>query len=254
MSIKINNFINSNENINVVDKKGIFTVFEHLLDLSVYPSTAETCYYMAQMGCTTKQVLIKLEDNAIRLKPGAMQMMLGNIQQTTGLKGVGDLMMKGVKSKMTGDAAIKPLYKGTGYIITEPTYRFPIIINVDDWGGAIVCDDSMFICCDDELKDKVVARSNLSSAVFGKEGFFNLCLEGSGHAVLQSKCPLEELYEIVLNNDVVKIDGNNAVCWSKSLQFTTECSGKTLLGSAASGEGLVNVYRGTGKLLVAPLQ
>ena len=86
------------------------------------------------------------------------------------------------------------------------------------------------------------------------EGLFNLCLEGSGHAVLNSSCPIKELYEITLDNDCIKIDGNNAVCWSRSLAFTVERSGKSLIGSAASGEGLVNVYRGTGKILVAPLE
>jgi uncharacterized protein (AIM24 family) len=44
-----------------------------------------------------------------------------------------------------------------------------------------------------------------------------------------------------------------AIAWSGSLQFTVEKSGKSLLGSAASGEGLVNVYRGTGRILLAPL-
>ena len=57
----------------------------------------------------------------------------------------------------------------------------------------------------------------------------------------------------ILQNDVVKIDGNMAIAWSGSLEFTVERSGKTLLGSAASGEGLVNVYRGTGKVLMAPV-
>ena len=48
------------------------------------------------------------------------------------------------------------------------------------------------------------------------------------------------------------IDGNMALAWSGSLNFTVERSGKSLVGSAASGEGLVNVYRGTGKVLLAP--
>ena len=55
-----------------------------------------------------------------------------------------------------------------------------------------------------------------------------------------------------LENDVVKIDGNMAIAWSGSLNFTVEKSSKSLLGSAVSGEGLVNVYRGTGKILMAP--
>ena len=218
------------------------------------PRSAQNDWFMAQMGCTPKQVMIQLKDNAVRLKPGAMQMMMGNVEQTSGVTGVGDLFGKVLKGKATGDNAIKPLYRGTGIIITEPTYSHPIILDLAEWGGAIVCDDGMFLVCDDEIRDTVVMRNNLGSAVAGGEGLFNLCLEGQGHAVVNSACPMEELYMIELNNETIKIDGSNAVCWSKSLQFTVERSGKSLLGSMASGEGLVNVYRGTGKILVAPLQ
>ncbi len=41
------------------------------------------------------------------------------------------------------------------------------------------------------------------------------------------------------------------VAWSPSLNFMVERTTATLIGSAASGEGLVNVYRGTGRVLVA---
>ena len=34
---------------------------------------------------------------------------------------------------------------------------------------------------------------------------------------------------------------------------SVERAGKSLIGSATSGEGLVNVYRGTGKVLMAPV-
>ena len=34
--------------------------------------------------------------------------------------------------------------------------------------------------------------------------------------------------------------------------FTVERSSKSLLGSMVNGEGLVNIYRGTGKILMAP--
>ena len=69
---------------------------------------------------------------------------------------------------------------------------------------------------------------------------------------IEADAPKEELVEIILDNDVVKIDGNYAIAWSSSLNFTVERSGKSLIGSAASGEGLVNVYRGTGKVLMMP--
>ena len=69
--------------------------------------------------------------------------------------------------------------------------------------------------------------------------------------MLESPVPREELAVIDMQDDVVKIDGNMAIAWSGSLQFTVERTTKTLIGSAASGEGLVNVYRGSGRILVA---
>ena len=97
-------------------------------------------------------------------------------------------------------------------------------------------------------------RSNLSSAVLGNEGLFNLSLSGNGFVALESPVPREELVEVELQNDVLRIDGNFAVAWSKGLNFTVEKSTKSLIGSAVSGEGLVNVYRGTGKVLMAPVR
>ena len=93
-----------------------------------------------------------------------------------------------------------------------------------------------------------------SSAVAGKEGLFNLCLSGSGIAILESPVPRDELIEFNLQDDEVKIDGNMAIAWSNSLKFTVERSSKSLMGSAVSGEGLVNVYRGTGRILMAPTE
>lgn len=133
----------------------------------------------------------------------------------------------------------------------EPTYRYIVLIDVAEW-GTVVLDDGLFLACESSLQQKVVARSNLSSAVLGGEGLFNLSLSGKGIAALECYVPYEELIEVVLDNDVMKIDGNMAVAWSGSLDFTVEKSGKSLLGSAVSGEGLVNVYRGSGKILLAP--
>lgn len=43
------------------------------------------------------------------------------------------------------------------------------------------------------------------------------------------------------------------MCWSSNLDFTVERTTKTRIGSAVSGEGLVNVYRGTGRVLMCPV-
>jgi len=48
-----------------------------------------------------------------------------------------------------------------------------------------------------------------------------------------------------------EIDQNFAVVWSNSLEFRMKRSSKSLIGSAVSSEGFVNVYRETRKILMA---
>ena len=249
---KIKNFTD-NDDIRVLDQQGPFQVIEYLRDLSVSPADAALAYYCNAMNVRKRQVLCDVSKANITVQAGAMQWTVGNVNATTGLKGVGDLFGKALRGSVTGESAIKPEYTGDGMLMLEPTYKHLILLDVADWGGSIVLDDGLFLACDSRLKHKAVMRSNFSSAVAGGEGLFNLGIQGSGVVCLESAVPKEELIEIELQNDVLKIDGNFAVAWSGSLNFTVERSGKSLIGSAASGEGLVNVYRGTGKVLMAPV-
>ena len=249
---KVKNFLDNND-IKILDTKGPFTVVEYLRDLSVTPMTAQTSYFSNLMNVRKRQVICNLAVSPVTVQAGAMQWMIGNVNATTGLKGVGDLFSKAVRGKVTGESAIKPEYTGDGQIVLEPTYRHIILINLEEWNNSIVLDDGLFLACESKLQQKAVMRSNISSAVAGNEGLFNLGVQGQGILCIESPCPQEELIEIELENDTVKIDGNMAIAWSGSLEFTVERSGKSLIGSAASGEGLVNVYRGTGKVLLAPV-
>lgn len=248
----IKNFTD-NDDVRVLGSMGPFTVVEYLKDLSVTPSTAMTAYYCNEMNVRKRQVICDLSKANITLQAGAMQWMAGNVNATTGLKGVGDFFGKAVRGKVTGESAVKPEYTGNGVLVLEPTYRHILLIDLADWNGSIVLDDGLFLACDSKLKQKAVMRSNFSSAVAGGEGLFNLGVVGNGMLCLESPSPKEELIEVTLQDDVLKVDGNMAIAWSGTLDFTVERSGKTLLGSAASGEGLVNVYRGTGKALLAPV-
>jgi len=248
----INNFTD-NDDIRILNQLGPFTVIEYVRDLSVMPSESLLAYYCNEMNVRKRQVVCDLKEANIILQAGAMQWTVGNVNATTGVKGVGDLFGKALRGSVTGESAIKPEYTGDGILVLEPTYKHILLVDLDEWNGSIVLDDGLFLACDASLKHKAVPRSNLSSAIAGNEGLFNLGIVGHGILCLESPCPREELVEIELKNDVLKVDGNMAIAWSGSLEFTVERSGKTLIGSAASGEGLVNVYRGTGRVLLAPV-
>ena len=242
-----------NDDIRVLTELGPFTVIEYLRDLSVSPANAATAYFASEMNVRRRQVICDLKKANITLQAGAMQWMVGNVNATTGIKGVGDLFGKAIRGKATGESAIKPEYTGDGTLVLEPTYKYILLEDVSDWNGSLILEDGLFLACDSNLTHTAGMRSNLSSAVAGGEGLFNLGLSGKGVVALECPCPREELIEINLQDDVLKIDGNMAIAWSGSLNFTVERSGKTLIGSAASGEGLVNVFRGTGRVLMAPV-
>ena len=238
-----------------VSSLGNFHVLEYQSDASVAPENARNEYFMSKMGVRRRQIVIELngKESAI-IQAGSMQWMAGHVKATTGIKGVGDFVGKMVKGAITKETAVKPEYVGNGILVLEPTYKYLILVDVGSWGEkGMTIEDGMFYACSGTVKNKLTARKTISSTVLGKEGFFNLSLVGEGVAALESNVPYEELIEVELDNDELKIDGNLAVCWSSGLEFTVERSTKTLVGSAVSGEGLVNVYRGTGKVLMSPV-
>lgn len=241
-----------NANIQQKEQLGKFTVLEHKSDRSVSPASAMREYFMGKMGLVKRQLLCDLSGGAVKVQAGAMQWTSGNVESTTGITGVGQLAKNWIKAAVTKESTVKPVYKGDGHLMLEPTYNFILLEDVASWGEkGIVLTDGMFLACDASIQEKVIMRKNLS-AVFGGKGLFSLSLVGEGICALESFVPREELFEFTLENDVLKVDGNMAICWSGSLDFTVERSSKSLLGSAVNGEGLVNVYRGTGKILMAP--
>ncbi len=245
-----------NANMKPINTLGKYTVYEHQQDLSCDYDCMQQ-YFAKEMNVKKRQVLITLNNNSARVQAGAMQWMFGDIESETGLgsgiKAVGNLLKGAVKSMVTSETAVKPLYKGLGMVMLEPTYKHIILEDVSAWGDGIVLDDGLFLACDTQLKEHVILNSKSISTAFANKGIWNLSLSGNGVVVLESPVPREELIEFNLNNDTLKVDGSMAIAWSKSLEFTCERTSKTLIGSMVNKEGLVNVYRGTGKVLMAPI-
>lgn len=250
--MNIRNLID-NSNVNVVEQNGNIKIIEYTKDLSCPIEHAVLYHYASLMNIRRRQTLIELKNDSYILSAGAMQWMAGNIEMVSDVKGVGDFIGKALKGAVTGEAPSKPIYRGAGVLMLEATYKHLLIEEASNWDGGLVMEDGMFLACEGTLQHSVVKRDNLSSA-FAGEGLFNMSVSGNGLVVLESNVPRSELIEITLDNEEIKIDGSYAICWSNSLKLTVESSTKGLINSAVSGEGFVNVYRGTGRILMAPLQ
>lgn len=248
------NLFESNDSHKIIARCGRFSVLEYERDLSVTPEQAATAYFASQMNVRKRQVIAQTTDiDGVIVQSGGMQLLLGPVEVNTNVRGAGDFMKKLVGSAVTSETVIKPHFIGEGTVVLEPTFRYVLLQNLDIWNGAMVIEDGMFLACDDSLDLKVTSRTNVSSAVLGHEGLFNTTIIGQGVVAMESPVPEEELVVVDLEDDEIRIDGSMAIAWSHDLEFTVEKTTKTLIGSAASGEGFVNVYRGTGRVLIAPI-
>ena len=139
----ISNFT-ENDDVQMLDALGAFQVIEWKRDLSVTPESSVVAYFSSEMNVRRRQVICDLSQAPVTIQAGAMQWMLGDVNATTGIKGVGDLLGKAVRGKVTGESAIKPEYTGSGILVLEPTYRHLLLLDAADWGGSVVLDDGLF--------------------------------------------------------------------------------------------------------------
>ncbi|MEJ8307355.1 AIM24 family protein [Saccharibacillus sacchari] len=201
-----------------------------------------------------QQVRILLQDTSVVLEAGALQYMMGNIEMENKSGGVGGFAKKFVGSAVTGETASKPIYRGTGEMYLEPKRKDFTLIELSP-GEEIIVDDGLFFCAENTVKVGVAKQSNVSSALFGGEGLFQTKITASdnGYVVLELPVPEYELVRYELDGtETLKVDGSFAVLRSSTIEFSVEKSTKSLLGSASSGEGMLQTFRGRGEVWLAP--
>ena len=213
-------------------------------------NTVSTMWFMEQQNVKVRQIVANIENDAVRIEAGAMSYFQGPLDMVSGVT-PGNVVGKIFKSAVTGETVSQPVYKGSGMLVLEPSFKHFIPFTLDA-GESIIVDKGAFYLTSESAKVEPVLQKNLSSGLLGGEGLFQLQITGPGVVVLESLVPMCEIDVIQLNNDVLKVDGNFAILRTSGIDFTVERSAQTLVGSAVSGEGLVNVYRGTGQVWLAP--
>lgn len=250
----ISNAIGTRENIKIIDSgthggvKIEVLEYQKLLG-STNTNTVIDMYYMEKQNIKARQIAIYLDNDAVEIEPGAMSYYTGNIEMVSGIN-AGNALGRVFSHMTTGEGIAQPQYRGTGLVVLEPSFKHFLVLDMQN--EDIIVDKGMFFCAQSSVTVKPIMQKNLTSALGGGEGIFQMQLKGSGLVVLECAVPSCEIDIIELNNDVLKVDGNFAVLRTGNIDFTVERSAKTLVGSAASGEGLVNVYRGTGSVWLAP--
>ena len=247
--------IGTRENMKVIDSSKNDQIqidvveYQKLIGGTTY-SHAHKLEYLQKQNIRPRQVVIYINDSSVKVEPGAMSYFQGNLEMVSGVT-PGKLFSRALTGMLTGEGTAQPEYRGSGMLVLEPTYNHSYVLELQA-GEEIIVDKGMFQCAQGSVTVKAVAQKNISSAALGGEGIFQMSITGPGLVVLEASVPMAEIDIIDLENVVLKVDGNFAILRTAGIDFTVERSAKTLVGSAASGEGLVNVYRGTGQVWLAP--
>lgn len=214
------------------------------------PSTSQAVYYANKTGLQLKQVKISLQGSEAITEAGALHFLHGQIEVENKTGGMGGLGKAMINKFITNEAAFMPRYRGTGEIYLEPSFSHFLIYQLNN--EEIIADKGMFSCCEGSIDVGVAMQKNVSAALFGGEGFFQTKVKGKGICIFELPVPTDEVRCVELRNETLKVDGNFALMRTGNIDFTVEKSTKGVLGTLTSGEGLLQTFRGTGKVWLAP--
>lgn len=218
-------------------------------------AVAEQLYTLNRAGVHLRQLRIRLTNDAIRTEPGVLQFLKGHIEMesSTGMGGGVSGFMKGaLAAARTGETIFKPLYRGTGEIYLEPTFGHYWLMQLKN--QTLYADQGLFCCCENSVKVDAHKVESFSARVAGGEGRYQTKVSGTGIVVFRIPVPLSEILELTLENETLQVDGSFALLRTDSVQFSVEKAGRSLTGAITSGEGLLQTFRGTGQVWVAPTQ
>lgn len=231
---------------------GVEILAYNTLSGSDHPATARTIYYANRTGLKLKQVKISLKRGEAIAEAGALQYLHGRVEMDNPIGGIGGMGKAMFKKMLTNETAYMPRYKGSGTIYLEPSFGDFLIYHLSN--EELIADKGLFYCGEGTLNVGVAAQKNVSSALFGGEGFFQTRIQGTGICVLELPVPADEVRCVELQNETLQVDGSFALMRSGRIDFSVERSSKGLGGTMASGEGLLQTFRGTGKVWIAPTQ
>jgi len=191
-----------------------------------------------------KMIHVKLVNETIRAEAGAMHYMIGKVELASAMPTASGFL----KSVVTSEKIFRPTYKGTGEVFFgPPTLGEYTMFDLND--EAWVLDKGAYVCSDIGVEVGVF-RNKALTGLIGGEGFFQTKVSGTGRVAVVSQGKLEA---VDLVNDQLVVDGNFAVARQAHMDFTVRRAAKSLIGSFTSGEGLVSVISGTGRVYIAPV-
>jgi len=189
-----------------------------------------------------RQVEVGIAGESIRARRGALSNMRGQIKMTPLVPGVRDML----RAMFTGDAAVRPIYEGSGTIQLQPSLEGYHILQVRP-GERWIFEPGVYWASEGAL-DLGVMRERFWPSLWAGDGLlaFKTTVAGEGKVVVNAAGPVET---VDVRDGELRVQGRLVLGRTHGLRFHSERSAP-IPRNFISGQKRMRVFRGTGKALV----
>lgn len=194
----------------------------------------------------TRYIDVHLNHEMVRAEAGALSYLVGDITIHSQLApSIGGLF----KSMLADEAVYRPTYTGTGVITLESSLGGFHVLDLK--GETWILERGTYWASEGSV-DVGYHRERVITSLWAGEGlvYLQTRVRGHGKVAVTTRGPVEE---IVLKEGMrVVAEGRTVICRTGGVSFKVRRPTRNFLGRFTSGEELVRVFEGTGKILLNP--
>lgn len=191
----------------------------------------------------THFVEARLKDETIRAEAGALAYMRGHVAMKAPVPGPRALM----RASLSEEAAVRPTYTGTGTVVLQASLGGFHAFEVEEkpW----ILERGAYWASDASVELSVHREKALTSFWLG-EGVIDYQTKVAGHGkvVVNSSGPAEL---VELGDEELLVKGGIVIARSSDVRFSVRRPSRGRISSWLSGEPLLRVYRGPGRVLMS---
>jgi uncharacterized protein (TIGR00266 family) len=198
-------------------------------------------------------------NETVRIQSGAMVYHTGDTElkgrlNANGGGGLGKLVRAAGRALVSGESVfITEVTSGSqgGQLALAPSVPGTIQALEVSANQNYYLNDSAFLAMDGTVQYSM-ERQSIGRALFGGQGgLFVMKTSGEGTLLVASFGSIKEIN--LENAHDFTIDNAHVVAWETTLNYDIHLEGGGFIGSIGTGEGVVNTFNGTGKILIQSL-
>jgi uncharacterized protein (TIGR00266 family) len=173
----------------------------------------------------------------VRAEAGTLTYMDQGIEMQTS---TGGGVFKGLKRAITGESFFITTFLNTGSEKQHAAFAAPypgkiVPINLNDFGGSILCQKDSFLCAADGIEIEIAFTKKIGAGLFGGEGFILQRLQGDGMAFVHAGGTIIE--RDLAADEVLRVDTGCLVAFSVDVEYDIQFIGG-FTNALFGGEGL----------------